>query len=130
MNLLLDTHVWIWSLLCPEKIAARAKKLIGAKESELWLSPISAWEALMLVERGRLNVKGDGPEWVDSAWRAGPFREAPLTYEVAAASRRLAVPVRDPADRFLAATALVYGCTFVTADLRLRTIPGVSVLKA
>ncbi len=130
MNLLLDTHVWIWSLLSPEKIAARAKKLIAAEETELWLSPISAWEALMLIERGRLDLKGDGPEWVDSAWKAGPFREAPLTYEVATASRRIAVPVKDPADRFLAATALVYGCTFVTADLRLRTIPGVSVLKA
>ncbi len=130
MNLLLDTHVWIWSLLSPEKIAARAKKLIAAEETELWLSPISAWEALMLIERGRLDLKGDGPEWVDSAWKAGPFREAPLTYEVATASRRIAVPVKDPADRFLAATALVYGCTFVTADLRLHTVPGVSILKA
>jgi len=130
MNLLLDTHVWIWSLLSPGKLAPRIRKRLVAEETQLWLSPISAWEALMLVERGRLDVKGDGPEWVDTAWKTGPFREAPLTYEVATASRRLAIPVRDPADRFLVATASVYGCTFVTADGRLQTLPGVSVLKA
>jgi len=130
MNLLLDTHIWIWSLLEPERIASRVRNRLGDAETELWLSPISAWEALMLVERGRLAVRGDGPEWVDSAWKAGPFREAPLTYEVAAASRRLPVPVRDPADRFLVATASVYGCTFVTADNRLSAVPGVKILKA
>jgi len=130
MNLLLDTHVWIWSLLSPSRIAARVRKRLTDSETELWLSPISAWEALMLIERGRLSIRGDGPEWVESAWRSGPFREAPLTFEVAAASRRVAVPVKDPADRFLAATAAVYGCTFVTADRRLTAIPGVEVLKA
>ena len=130
MNLLLDTHVWLWSLLDPSRITARTRELLTGAENELWLSPISAWEALMLVERGRLVVRGDGPEWVASAWRSGPFREAPLTFEVAVASRRLPVPVKDPADRFLAATASVYGCTFVTADRRLAAIPGVEVLKA
>ena len=33
-----------------------------------------------------------------------------------------------PADRFLAATALVFELTLVTADLRLRQIPHVTVL--
>ncbi len=130
MNLLLDTHVWIWSLLEPKRIASKVRNRLSDDDTELWLSPISAWEALMLVERGRLAVRGDGPEWVDSAWKAGPFREAPLTYEVATASRRLPVPVRDPADRFLVATAAVYGCTFVTADSRLIAVPGVKILKA
>jgi len=130
MNLLLDTHVWIWSLLSPSRLKARTRKLLKATDTELWLSPISAWEALMLIEGGRLTVRGDGPEWVASAWKAGPFREAALTFEVATASRRLAVPVRDPADRFLAATAAVYGCTFVTADRKLVAIPGVEVLQA
>jgi PIN domain nuclease of toxin-antitoxin system len=130
MNLLLDTHIWIWSLLAPDKIGSLARDRLVDSESQLWLSPISAWEALMLVERGRLAVRGDGPEWVDSAWKAGPFREAPLTYEVATASRRLPVPVRDPADRFLVATASVYGCTLVTADNRLIAVPGVKILKA
>ena len=130
MNLLLDTHVWLWSLLEPEKLTKSTRNRLQAQETALWLSPISAWEALMLIERGRLHVPGDGPSWVETAWRSGPFREAPLTFAVAAASRRLAAPVRDPADRFLAASALVYGCAFVTADRRLKVVPGVRVLRA
>ena len=130
MNLLLDTHVWIWSLLSPERLSATTRKRLTAAGAELWLSPVSAWEALLLIERGRLSVRGDGPQWVESAWKAGPFREAPLTFEAARASRRIAVPVQDPADRFLIATALVHGCAFVTADRALQCVPGVKVLKA
>jgi PIN domain nuclease of toxin-antitoxin system len=130
VNLLLDTHVWIWSLLDPERLSKGMRTRLGAPETALWLSPISAWETLMLIERGRLSVPGDGPAWVETAWRSGPFREAPLTSAVAAASRRLAVPVKDPADRFLVASALVYGCAFVTADSRLKAVPGVRVLRA
>ncbi len=130
MNLLLDTHVWIWSLLSPDKLSPATRERLTSESVELWLSPISAWEALMLVERGRLGIRGDGPEWVDSAWRSGPFREAPLTYEVAVASRRAPVPVRDPADRFLVATAMVNGLALLTADRRLHMIPGLEVIEA
>ena len=48
-----------------------------------------------------------------------PLREAPLTREVASASRSLDLPHEDPADRFIAATAMVYDLTLVTADERL-----------
>jgi PIN domain nuclease of toxin-antitoxin system len=51
--------------------------------------------------------------------RALPRREAPLTHDIAVASRRLALSYQDPADRFLAATAAVLGLTLVTADDRL-----------
>ncbi len=50
---------------------------------------------------------------------AGPFREASLTHAVAQQSRRLSLEHSDPADRFVAATAVVYDLTLVTADARL-----------
>ena len=57
-----------------------------------------------------------------------PFREAALTQEVAIQSRLVELPHRDPADRFLAATALVYELTLVTADERLLKIPSIPTL--
>jgi len=42
-----------------------------------------------------------------------------MNYEVAIQSRAIDLEHRDPADRFLAATALVYDLTLVTADERL-----------
>ena len=45
-----------------------------------------------------------------------PAQEAVLTFEVAARSREVVLAHPDPADRFLVATAMVYGLTLVTAD--------------
>lgn len=119
MKLLLDTHIWLWSLLVPDRLGPRVARELTAARNELWLSPISAWEALLLAERGRVRVAGDPVRWVESMVRATPRREAPITHEVAVQSRTVALPHDDPADRFLAATAKVYELTLVTADDRL-----------
>jgi PIN domain nuclease of toxin-antitoxin system len=53
------------------------------------------------------------------------MREAPLTHEILVLARQFPLPQRDPADRFLAATAQIMNLTLVTADdnlLRLGTI--------
>jgi PIN domain nuclease of toxin-antitoxin system len=128
VKLLLDTHVWIWSLLEPERLVPAVRSELHAPGTEIWLSPISIWEALMLVERGRIAVSGDPRAWVQEMVRAVPRREAPLTHEVALASREVELPHQDPADRFLAATAQVYGLTLVTADEQLLAARGLALL--
>lgn len=119
MKLLLDTHIWLWGLLEPERLSGPVRAALTSAENEVWLSPISVWEALMLVERGRLAVSIPATEWVDAMVQALPRREAPFTHEIAIASRQLTLAHQDPADRFLAATARVLGLTLVTADARL-----------
>ena len=119
MRLLLDTHIWIWSLLDPAKLSRRLSGELESPENELWLSPISAWELLVLIEKGRVEVDKDGVSWVTEVSRASALREAALTHEVAVESRLVDLPHQDPADRFLAATARVYDLTLVTADERL-----------
>ena len=128
MRLLLDTHIWLWSLVEPDRLSPRVRAELAAAGNELWLSPISVWEALVLARRGRLTVEGDLTRWIEDMLRATPRREAPLTTEVAIASERLDLPHRDPADRFIAATAMVYDLTLVTADDRLIGSGAVSVL--
>ena len=119
MKLLLDTHIWLWSLLEPERLVPGVRAELKSPENELWLSPISVWEALVLIDRGRIVVETDTTEWIQEMVRAIPRREASLTHEVAIQSRQISLPHQDPADRFLAATALVYELTLVTADERL-----------
>jgi PIN domain nuclease of toxin-antitoxin system len=119
VRLLLDTHIWLWSLLSPDRLSRRVCDAITAPANELWLSPISVWESILLIERGRVQVEGDSGAWVEQMLHAAPVREAPLTFEVAAQSRRAKLPHTDPADRFLVATALVQELTLVTADERL-----------
>jgi PIN domain nuclease of toxin-antitoxin system len=128
VNLLLDTHIWLWSLLDPQRLGPRTRELLEDEEHELWLSPISIWETLMLAERGRLALTPDPERWLRAQLAAAPLTEAPLTAEVAIESHRVVLAHRDPADRFLAATARVYDLALVTADARLTRIEGVSVV--
>jgi len=129
VRLLLDTHVWLWSLLEPGNLSRQARAAIQAPDNELWLSPISTWELLILVERGRVHLDVPVDDWLAEAMRRAPMREAPLTHEIARASRQVDLPHQDPADRFLGATAKVLDLTLVTADRRMRS-RDFSVLRA
>ena len=119
MKFLLDTHIWIWSHVEPERLTPRVAAALEAPDAELWLSPISIWEFLLLVERGRLRLQGEAHEWIEEAWSRVPMQEAPLNREIARRSRTVALPHQDPADRFLAATAQVFELTLVTDDAML-----------
>lgn len=119
MKLLLDTHIWLWALLEPERLSPAVRSALTAGEHELWLSSISVWEAHLLAERGRVRVETSPAEWVEQMVRALPRREAAVTHDIAVTSRALALPHDDPADRLIAATAKVLGLTLVTADARL-----------
>lgn len=128
MKLLLDTHIWLWSLLEPDRLSAKVAAALDDSANERWLSPLSIWEALLLIERGRLTVDRPGETWVREALERAPVLEAALTSEVALVSRRLKTQHRDPVDRFLAATANVFELTLVTADAALLEMKGVKRL--
>ena len=119
MNLLLDTHIWLWSALEPAKLSARVRRLLEDDENELWLSPMSVWETLVLARKKRVLLEPEPEQWVRRALAELPTREATINHEVAIRSEALRVGHHDPADRLLLATAVVYDLTLVTADARL-----------
>ena len=129
LRLLLDTHIWLWSRLERARLSRRTVTALESPENELWLSPISIWEFAMLVEKGRLVLNVSVEAWIDEAMERMPTREAPATHEIALASRAVDLPHKDPADRFLAATAKVMGLTLVTADGHLAEASDISVLR-
>jgi len=116
VRLLLDTHIWRWSLSAPERLGKRVRSTLTRKGTELWLSPISVWELLVLAERGRIRLAPEPRQWIEAALRGTPAHEAPLNNLVAIRSREVLPAHEDPADRFLVATALVYDLVLVTAD--------------
>ncbi len=117
MKLLLDTHVWLWRLLAPELVSAAAERAIADRESELFLSPISTWEALVLARKGRVSLEPSPREWVLEALRRSAPNAVPLDHGIAMRSEGLeGFASEDPADRFLVATALEHELTLVTAD--------------
>jgi PIN domain nuclease of toxin-antitoxin system len=116
MKLLLDTHIWLWSLLEPSKLTRRVSRELTDAANQLWLSPISVWEALTLARKGRLTLSDEPASWIARALQAAPVAEAPISSEVALETARVRLPHNDPADRFLVATARVFDLTLVTAD--------------
>ncbi len=128
MRLLLDTHIWIWSLVEPERLGRKSRKALADATNELWLSPISTWELTLLERKGRVRLDQEIENWVTEAFTAAPLLEAPFTHEVAIETTRFELPHRDPADRFIVATARILGLTLVTADRRLIESKAVAVL--
>lgn len=126
MKLLLDTHIWLWSLQDPKHLGKRVLQELRDPANELWLSPISTWEALVLHAKGKIRLHGNLTEWVANS--TAPFHEAPLTHEIALASRELKMQHQDPVDRFLAATAKILDLTLVTADTNLLGLGEVATL--
>ena len=119
MRLLLDTHIWIWALHSPEQLGRRARRELQRTTNELYLSPVSIWEANHLVRRNRLRASQGFPRWLDDIMARIPLREAPFTFAVAAAASRIELPQSDLGDVLLAATALALDLTLVTSDSQL-----------
>lgn len=130
MALLLDTHIWLWSLLDPARLSKNVREALTAPDNTLHLSSISFWEALLLAERGRLSLKPDVGRWIRNAIATSPVSEVPLSLDVVLASTTIKLPHRDPADRLIAASAKAFDLTLVTADRRLIACDDVEVLVA
>lgn len=64
------------------------------------------------------------------ALRTSRVQEVALTHAIAVRSRQLLLPHQDPADRFIAATAVEHSLTLITADALLLNSSQVSVLPA
>jgi PIN domain nuclease of toxin-antitoxin system len=104
---------------------SRAKG-VADPANELWLSPISTWEALVLNAKGRQRLRGNLNQWVAEA--TAKFREAPLTHDIVVEAQQLSLSHPDSADRFIAATAKLLHLTLVTADARLLGLGEISTL--
>jgi PIN domain nuclease of toxin-antitoxin system len=128
MKYLLDTHIWLWSAMQPQRLSTRVTKTLADPQNELWLSPVSVWELTVLCRKRNFRVQPDIPTWVASTVSGLRLTEAPLTIEVALALPSMSFSRGDPADHFLAATARVFDLTLITGADHLVNVPGIRVL--
>jgi PIN domain nuclease of toxin-antitoxin system len=118
--ILLDTHVAVWSMFDDHALGRNAKRLIrqALKQNELAISVISFWEIALLIARRRLRLVDSAKETRRLILTAGTT-ELPLTGHIANLAGELDGLHSDPADRFIAATAIIHDATLITADHRL-----------
>jgi len=125
LKLLLDTPIWLWGLLEPDRLGPQTVSELRDTTNEIWFSPISTWEALLLHTKGKIHLSVALVEWL--AESTAGIREAPLTNEIALVAQQLNLH-QDPADRFLAATAKVLDLTLLTAEERLLGLANIKTL--
>jgi len=115
VNLLLDTHVFIWTLDDDPKLSAAAWSMIEAADA-VYVSSASIWEAAIKYQLGKIKVTPD--TLLDAVGPSG-FLDLAVNSRHAAAVAHLPPIHRDPFDRLLIAQAISEPLHFLTADSRL-----------
>ena len=127
--ILLDTHIWVWFNLAPERLPPTLVQAFEGDEAFFGISAISVWETVTAMQKGRIATVAS-PENTLRNWLLGnPFQVIPLDEEIALLSRTLSFVHDDPADRFIAATAYRLNCPLATTDDRLLALPWLKVLN-
>lgn len=118
--IVLDTHVLVWADTDVRKLGRKTRMLIDKfwNAGKVGVSALSFWEVGLLQHRKRLRLSTSTADWRESVLTAG-VREFALDGVTAMRALDLTTLHDDPADRFIAATALVQGAVLVTADERL-----------
>lgn len=121
--LLLDTHVWVWSVEGDvRRVGRRARRLLSRAESQdiLRISPATLFEVTALHTAGRLRLARPPEQWIRQALDVGSVRLAALSPAIAIDAGHIPrTALADPLDRLLVATARQIDATFLTSDARI-----------
>lgn len=121
--IVLDTHVILWDALAPERLSELAREtIVQANENDgLIICDISLWEIAMLLQKGRVQVEVDSQTFINLLLQANKSRVLAISPQIAVLAAQFPAEInKDPADRLIAATALVENATLITANRNLR----------
>ncbi len=126
--ILLDTHTWVWWEAAASRLSTEALAAIEGADV-VGVSSISIWEVALLVERGRLGLQIELGEWLGKAVRNDRVEIVEIEPAIAVTAARIPRTVlRDPADRLIAATAMVHGLRLVSRDREMHSLPELSIV--
>ncbi len=115
MKLLLDTHLLLWAAGEPQKLSAKARRLLADTNNELMFSAASLWEVAIKRGLGRADFQVDSRLFRRGLLDNG-YLELPVFSAHAVAVDSLPPIHKDPFDRLLVAQSLVEGMAFLTSD--------------
>ena len=116
MNVLLDTHVWLWSLASPDRLSPETRSLLSSTRNVLFLSAASAWELAIKAALGKIELPEPVETYVPTRMARQGVTPLPVTHTHALRTSTLPSHHRDPFDRLLVAQALVERLPILTAD--------------
>ncbi|GJJ02707.1 twitching motility protein PilT [Duganella rhizosphaerae] len=129
--IMLDTHALIWWRDSSARLSPNAKAAIAqeAQDGKIGISAFSFWEIALLVEHNRLRLPLDLASWLAAVEAIDRMRFIPVDNEIAVTSVQLPPGLhKDPADRIIVATAILFDIPIVTADQKIRAYPHVQTI--
>jgi PIN domain nuclease of toxin-antitoxin system len=116
VRVLLDTHVWLWMLTAPDRLAPRARGLVEDVGTTLLLSAASSWEIAIKFTLGRLPLPAPPEQYVPERMRVTAVDPLPIEHSHALRVSLLEMLHRDPFDRLLVAQSQIERVPLLTAD--------------
>lgn len=126
MNLLLDTHAFLWWDKQDRAMNDDARALIANPANQVFISVASVWEIAIKRRLGKLEFLGSPA----AAIGANGFHELPIVPVDAENAGGLEWRHNDPFDRLLVVQARRLAFTLLTADKTIRAYGGVAQLWA
>lgn len=118
--IVLDTHTLIWWGDSPQKLSKKARSIIEeerSKKENILVSSITIFEIYLLIKKGKLELSNHPDVWLGKIENLEAVRFVPVDNRVAAYSVNLPdFSHKDPVDRMIVATALIYGARLITSD--------------
>lgn len=116
MNLLLDTHVAIWALTDPERIADDVLDLIAIEANKVHVSAASIWEIAIKFSLARQGKPPFSGADAIRLFRNVDFEFLAVSAEHAALGGSLPLIHADPFDRLIVAQALSEPMRLISRD--------------
>lgn len=116
MNLLLDTHAFLWFISDDASLSVAARAAIVDAENQVWLSAASAWEITIKFGLGRLPLPDEPDRFIPAVRERAGIDLLPIGEAEACQIHKLPPLHRDPFDRILVAQAACHGLAIVTDD--------------
>jgi len=117
MNLLLDTHGFLWSLFTPEKLSKGALRQIKSTDNDVAVSVVTFWEISLKYALGKLELTGIEPDELPDFADQMNLEIVPLTAAEASSFHKLPrLTHKDPFDRIIIWQAIQRGMTLITKD--------------
>jgi PIN domain nuclease of toxin-antitoxin system len=117
-KLLLDTHIWLWWFLEPNRLSSQAVRLMEDTDTTLFLSAASSWEIAIKYALKKLRLPEPPGRYIPTRLERGAVTPLPIEHAHALRVAELPHHHRDPFDRLLIAQAQLEGATLATADPR------------
>lgn len=116
MNVLLDTHAFLWWVIDDSRLSSTAKAIIADPTNTVYFSVVSAWEIIIKERTGKLSLPEPPETYIPSRIASNQFISLAVQMQHILQIATLPDHHRDPFDRLLIAQGQVENIPLLTVD--------------